>query len=601
MFTEKEEVEKIKQLNQKQNYPLFWEKYINYDFKEITSIITEESSVKKETFLFDYIKSKDDLKIPIEYHNLISEPLHEEIKKFNDFLIQIYHDKNLELEYYIKQIIIPNVPKSILINYWIKIFFIEEFSNEINKDLKHKIGNKFDVYVRMLYFGLKRKYLKTITNEKLYRSEILTKEEIEEIKKIKQSKKKDQLPNCLCFTKSLLTFSRDEKIAFESIKKPLESKNQYYVIFEIEKSESQKNNNQNEGINEENATNINIETYNLDKKEVLFLPFSCFEIDEEPQFINSKYYLIKLKYIGKYKKLFNEEELKNLKGLRETKFIQNLLDSKILDEKNIEIIKNNIINDTNESIMDSSFKVKIKISKKKLKDEEAPVKAKEEAPLEDNVKKIVNEEESYIKIEKEKKENYILAEYNIEKNDVDKEIQIINCNNNSNKNEIENGIEIELNEQTVKFSFKKKFNKVGTYKIKFKFLKTINNLSHLFEDCSKLCLINFDNYEMEKVEDISYMFKNCISLKELSLNKTTSVRNMSYMFYGCSNLESVNFSNFKAKKIEDISYMFYKCFNLAFLQIYLHIKEKAFIENAFTGVRNCSLITNDIGIKNFKK
>ena len=201
----------------------------------------------------------------------------------------------MELEYYIKQIIIPNVPKSILINYWIKIFFIEEFSNEINKDLKNKIGNKFDVYVRMLYFGLKKKYLKAITNEKLYRSEILTKEEIEEIKKIKQSKKKDQLPNCLCFTKSLLTFSRDEKIAFESIKKSLESKNQYYVIFEIEKSESQKNNNQNEGINEENATNINIETYNLDKKEVLFLPFSCFEIDEEPQFINSKYYQIKIK------------------------------------------------------------------------------------------------------------------------------------------------------------------------------------------------------------------------------------------------------------------------------------------------------------------
>ena len=176
------------------------------------------------------------------------------------------------------------------------------------------------------------------------------------------------------------------------------------------------------------------------------------------------------------------------------------------------------------------------------------MKAKEEAPLEDNVKKIVNEEESYIKIEKEKNENYILVEFKIEKNDVGKENQIINCNNNSNKNEIENGIEIELNEQTVKFSFKKKFNKVGTYKIKFKFLKTINNLSHLFEDCSKLCLINFDNYEMEKVEDISYMFKNCISLKEFTLNKTTSVRNMSYMFYGCSNLESVNFSNFKAKK-----------------------------------------------------
>ncbi len=52
---------------------------------------------KKETFLFDYIKSKDDLKIPINYHNLMSEPSHEEIKKFNNFLIQIYHDKNVEL------------------------------------------------------------------------------------------------------------------------------------------------------------------------------------------------------------------------------------------------------------------------------------------------------------------------------------------------------------------------------------------------------------------------------------------------------------------------------------------------------------------------
>ena len=106
---------------------------------------------------------------------------------------------------------------------------------------------------------------------------------------------------------------------------------------------------------------------------------------------------------------------------------------------------------------------------------------------------------------------------------------------------------------------------------------------------------------MKEVEDISYMFKNCISLRKFSLNKTTSVKNISYMFCGCSNLESVNFSNFKSGKIENVSYMFYNCFNLRTLTIYLDVNKKAKIGNAFAGVKNCNLKTDDIGIKIFKK
>ncbi len=169
--------------------------------------------------------------------------------------------------------------------------------------------------------------------------------------------------------------------------------------------------------------------------------------------------------------------------------------------------------------------------------------------------------------------------------------------NNLIKNDPENEITIQY--KLSKNMVVEMINKINIFNKEY----VINLFGKEFVKNNKdFCAIIFKNKDYELCNEFK-LEKDKINedFFRIKLRGVKNIKNLSYMFYGCSNLESVNFSNFKAKKIEDISYMFYKCFNLAFLQIYLHIKEKAFIENAFTGVRNCSLITNDIGIKIFKK
>ena len=532
----KEEVEKIKQLNQKQNYPFFWEKYINYDFKEIISIILEETSIKKETFLFDYIKSKDDLKIPINYHNLMSEPSHEEIKKFNDFLIQIYHDKNLELEYYIKQTILSNVPKSILINYWIKIFFIEEFSNEINKDLKNKIGNKFDVYVRLLYTGLKKKDLQFKINKPLYRAGISTEQELKLMNSYLQEKNKD-LPSCICYSKVYLRFTTDQKMALQSMenkKKNLKEK-EILVFYEIDKGST---------IDEKDASNVDLKDISSDKDEVLFFPYSCFQVSSISPKKENNYYTIKLKYLGIFREKIpeiNKINLSETKNLPKTKFTTSFLSSNTGDNKKVKIIIDN-----NPTIVTSEEKNKILGTQKK--------------PEEKN--EIANAPSKEIK----NYDNYLLAKYKIEKKDLKEEIQIINCDK-ENEKDIKNSCIIFLDEKEIPFSFKYKFDKEGTYTFKFVFKKNINNLYKLFFECEKIIEINFDKFNLTEVENMSHMFKKCISLLEINLsNKKTKVSKMTQMFCECSNIKKINLSNF-VHQLHDCTYMFQGCDNLIELNL----------------------------------
>ena len=58
----------------------------------------------------------------------------------------------------------------------------------------------------------------------------------------------------------------------------------------------------------------------------------------------------------------------------------------------------------------------------------------------------------------------------------------------------------------------------------------------MFCRCSLLEKLYIDNFNINKVTDMRYMFFECSSLKELNLNNfnTNNVTNMKNMFYGCS-------------------------------------------------------------------
>ncbi|CAJ1179424.1 hypothetical protein LCR01_04540 [Companilactobacillus crustorum] len=75
--------------------------------------------------------------------------------------------------------------------------------------------------------------------------------------------------------------------------------------------------------------------------------------------------------------------------------------------------------------------------------------------------------------------------------------------------------------------------------------------------------------DTSKVTDMSQMFLNCHSLKELDLSdfKTNQVENMSHMFAGCSGLQTLDITKFDTSKVTDMSGMFAGCETLEELDL----------------------------------
>ena len=82
-----------------------------------------------------------------------------------------------------------------------------------------------------------------------------------------------------------------------------------------------------------NSININKELSYFEKDdEVLFFPFSCFEIKKKEEIIKDKEYKINLNYLDEYKTLFQREQNINLEDLRENKYSKFVFNSGIIDK-----------------------------------------------------------------------------------------------------------------------------------------------------------------------------------------------------------------------------------------------------------------------------
>ena len=245
--------------------------------------------------------------------------------------------------------------------------------------------------------------------------------------------------------------------------------------------------------------------------------------------------------------LKNELNKKNneIENLKKKLLILETNDSQIYMEKN-EIINNNL-----KLIINNEAENKNVVEKK-----------------EETIKEIERFEEG-----KKEEENYIIATYTINKEDLNKEIQILNYNNsidNSNQKDIENCCQIYLNNTKIDFQFIYQFTKEGEYEFIIKFTKPIlKNISRLFLNCTTLTKIDFSKFNTINITDMNSMFSNCSSLKNLDLKhfKTYSLEDMYSMFSDCSSLIEINLSSFDTKNVHDMSYMFSKCSSLINLDL----------------------------------
>ena len=165
--------------------------------------------------------------------------------------------------------------------------------------------------------------------------------------------------------------------------------------------------------------------------------------------------------------------------------------------------------------------------------------------------------------------NYILCEYNINKENVsEKIIDTINRNYKEHEKEIKKKC-VYINGETKIFSTYDTFLKKRKNMMKILFIKNIKKTSYIFPNCISLIFLDLSNFNTSNVKDMSFMFYGCFSLTSLNLSKfdTNHVKDMSYMFMKCWNLTELNLSKFDTNNVENMNCMFKECTNLNSLNL----------------------------------
>ena len=478
---------------------------------------------------FEYIDKKEKLILPLFFKTLIDNASNKNMKEYNNSLYNTYSENNIQIKELLGSMkSMSNIPLEILSKYYARLYTANSnFHKDLNTDLRLNKIDKFLFFIKTLYEGVKVKSLPLATDNVLYRGSVITYSEINKIKDYIKNKK-EGLPSSIVFSKSFLSFSKDEKQAEIFLEKAEKDNNLSKVLFKLEKDNN---------IGYSLSTHGDIENISFypKEREVLFFPFSSFEIKEikEINIGKEKAYEIKLLYLGKYLK-----EIEN--------------------DKQIIISEN--------KIPDSEFKNQLiefgLIEKEKIENINCKILYKK-----------------YKKYEKETT-NVILGEIEIGPNDINKDIQIINSFENykaikrykeeeddykyENEKEIKENIEININGKKIDFSYTYKFEKEGKYKIEYVFKNNLTKSNHMFYYCSNLITLDLSKFNAQNITDMNRMFESCNALINLNLSNfnTFNSNNMSGMFDGCESLKNIKLSSFNTQNVTDMSYMFSNCKSL---------------------------------------
>ena len=523
------------------------------NFDGIKNFLQEFRTIKPEPngevqLTFEYIDCKEKLMLPLFFKSLIENISNNNLEQFTNSIYNEYSEKNAKIKDLLKQIkTMKNIPIEILSKYYARLYTIEsEFYNDINRDLRSNKLEKYLPFIKTLYEGLKLQSLPLAPKDcELFRGSNISKGEIQKIKTY-LIKKNEGLPGSIVFSKSFLSFSQNKTIAKGFLRN---DKNFPPVLFVI---------------NKYNNIDYNLSTHcALDKisiygieEEVLFFPFSSFEIESITEKIedNKNIYEIRLSYLNKY--LIDIEKDINL-----------VLNDKILPNTNFkdELIKSNLVK------KEKIEKMSNKELHKEFKEYEKEI---QQAKIKNNViKGDINQQNI--------KNNIIIGEIKIEEETKNKRTQIINSfenvrrtnkfkkdprdNEYKNEKDIIENIKIKINGAfQTEFSYFHEFNKEGIYKIEYIFKKDLTKTNHMFYYCSSLISLDFSNFNTKNVTNMKNMFYGCSSLSNLKLSNinTQNVIDMSGLFCNCRNLMDLKLLNFDTHNIIDMSNMFYHCENL---------------------------------------
>ena len=591
-----------------------------YDILEMENKPQKMKEKGANNLMFEYIDTKEKLMLPMMFKSLIEPISNDSVKKFTNLLTEAYINENDDLKSILHSLEpMTNIPIEILCKYYARIYTVSSnFQNDIPKIIRKNLVKVILPFIQTLYEGLKLRSLPLYTDEFLYIGCLLPDKDMNTIKD-NFNKKVKHLPSSIMFSKNFLTFTKDRTVAenfLDAENKPVDCSK---VLFVLEKEDN---------LSYGSSTYCDIEkiSYFSDQKEVLFFPFSPFEVRNiKKVYLNREdIYEIKLLYLDRYLDFIENDKNLIMEGedLPDSEFKRQICDYGLINkDKNENIKKNQLyiaykkyeeeiklknydlketeVVENNEENEKESLKTK-EIEKEILKTKEIE---KEILNTKENEKEILktkeNEKESLKTKENEKEDEYNfdlgrIDERGIKENtgyiliypdDLNKDIQIINSFENikreekselknvdfkyMNEKEIKDSIQIKLNDSKINFTYTYRFEKPGIFKIEYIFKKCLTKTNHLFYNCNKITHLYLPILETKNVINMNSMFSGCNALKVLSITNfdTENVVEMQNLFKDCLGLTNLNLSNFKTRNVTNMVRMFFNCKSLIILDL----------------------------------
>ena len=289
------------------------------------------NQTENKNLIFEYIDCKEKLYLPVYFRTMIKINPDDKFDKLTYDLYEEYKNDQ-EIGRLLSQIAnLKNIPIELLCKSWAKLYTCKGLHHKINQLLETGKTGKYSLFIKMLYEGVRLKILKSPIINYLYRGDKIKKDEIEKIKKYLAMKNVD-FPSSILFTKTFMSFSKELSVAkdFAIDDKYLDENIKKRVLFVL------KNNNL--ILDEIFNTHADLEKISsYDEKEILFFPFSCFEVVQISEIIidNKEVLKIDLNYISHY-----DSKLKNENTINEINIHNIPIDSKFKNE----IMKTDIIN-----------------------------------------------------------------------------------------------------------------------------------------------------------------------------------------------------------------------------------------------------------------
>ena len=265
--------------------------------QEIKKFLNNEIAPKKRKsekneYIFEIIDKNEKLLLPINIKLSMESISTEEMENYTTFLYNIYSKDN----YYIKQFLgqiesMQNIPLEILSKYYARFSTSNcYFYYDMNKDLQCNKFENYLTYIKVLYEGVKLKSLASDNSSILYRCSIISIDELKLMKNILM-KKNESLPTSIVYSRSFLSFSKRKEIALRFLRHLQINDNLCNALFILEKNDNKDSN---------IAINCVMDNPNPNEDEILFFPFSFFEIREIKwvERREEKYFEIILSYLN---------------------------------------------------------------------------------------------------------------------------------------------------------------------------------------------------------------------------------------------------------------------------------------------------------------